>query len=395
MGTESVTVAPVSACSQDVILSIPVLPSALGRFGMVRRSKTVSSFVIRRMQGLAESFGVPLQDFLARTRVTAHELQDPAARVGRARYERVLALTASVASLAPDPEPDLLHLLGTELPLVAGAWLNAPTLRAALELYLASRPLLGESDQVQMRERDGVVRIEYIAEDMPGVADFQAKGNFLFLIPLIRNYDLGLPTRFSAELSGAGPRRDSGFESLLHGKCVRSQSTNVLQFESHSLDVPYPRHNPAVERILGQRLAAELANLKRQGSLSLAVERAVRTAALGPCALMPGSFLSQLCSELGMSRSTLHRKLHSEGTSFKQLSRKARLDEAVRLLTETEMPLGEISDRLGFRSQGSFTRFFRREALVSPLGARHSAEAVPVLQSSGRGEGNRPPPPST
>jgi AraC-like DNA-binding protein len=49
-----------------------------------------------------------------------------------------------------------------------------------------------------------------------------------------------------------------------------------------------------------------------------------------------------------------------------QLLHKLRLDEATRLLRETDLPLGEIALQTGWCDQSAFTRHFSRYAGMAP-----------------------------
>jgi AraC-like DNA-binding protein len=57
---------------------------------------------------------------------------------------------------------------------------------------------------------------------------------------------------------------------------------------------------------------------------------------------------------------TLQRRLHQEGTTFREIMEGLRAERGVALVVETELPLGEIAASLGFLDQAHFTRAFRR-----------------------------------
>lgn len=80
--------------------------------------------------------------------------------------------------------------------------------------------------------------------------------------------------------------------------------------------------------------------------------------------------LGQLRAELGITGWALHRRLAAEGFTFRNLLLKVKLEEARRLLEATSLSVGEVSERLGFDQQSSFTRFFRSEVGVAPRRCR-------------------------
>ena len=73
-----------------------------------------------------------------------------------------------------------------------------------------------------------------------------------------------------------------------------------------------------------------------------------------------------VCTRFAMSRWTLRRRLHCEAVDFRTLVAHARLGEARDLLLNTQLPIGEIGVRVGFRSTSAFTRFFTRELGAAP-----------------------------
>lgn len=63
---------------------------------------------------------------------------------------------------------------------------------------------------------------------------------------------------------------------------------------------------------------------------------------------------------LGISRSTLQRRLREEGTSYQTVLDDTRRDMAIRYLTKTNLRADEIAGVLAYRDANSFSRSFRR-----------------------------------
>lgn len=70
--------------------------------------------------------------------------------------------------------------------------------------------------------------------------------------------------------------------------------------------------------------------------------------------------LDQIARRLGMERRTLYRRLASEGASFSEILDLTRCAHAESLLTNSEPPLQNVSDQLGFSSLRAFDSWFRR-----------------------------------
>jgi AraC-like DNA-binding protein len=84
--------------------------------------------------------------------------------------------------------------------------------------------------------------------------------------------------------------------------------------------------------------------------------------------------LSILANQFGCSRSTLIAAFEkTNGESVMGYLSRLRIDSAKRLLTETDLSVGEISARCGFRDQGYFSKAFRHEEGASPSQYREEA----------------------
>ena len=77
----------------------------------------------------------------------------------------------------------------------------------------------------------------------------------------------------------------------------------------------------------------------------------------------------------GMSVRTLQRRLSESGTSFSAIESQSRHAVACRLLRETDAPISEISNRLGYAYPNHFARAFRKLGGVSPRAFRASLAA--------------------
>ena len=73
---------------------------------------------------------------------------------------------------------------------------------------------------------------------------------------------------------------------------------------------------------------------------------------------------------LGISRSTLQRRLREEGTSYQEVLDATRRDLAIRYLTKTTLRADEIANVLAYRDANSFSRSFRRWTGQAPVAFR-------------------------
>ena len=88
--------------------------------------------------------------------------------------------------------------------------------------------------------------------------------------------------------------------------------------------------------------------------------------------------LAELADELGLSPSrTGHLVRELFGTTFPRLVHSVKLREAARLLSSTDLTIGELALKVGFLDQNYFSRLFSRHFGMSPRKYRqqHPAEA--------------------
>ncbi|CAG2157917.1 HTH-type transcriptional regulator VirS [Cupriavidus yeoncheonensis] len=88
---------------------------------------------------------------------------------------------------------------------------------------------------------------------------------------------------------------------------------------------------------------------------------------------------TRLASLFAVHRFTLHRHLQDYDTSFAQLLDEEREALAGRLLSGTDMPLGDIAGVLGFKTQAGFNKAFLRWRGVSPGTLRAGQRRRPRL----------------
>ena len=79
-----------------------------------------------------------------------------------------------------------------------------------------------------------------------------------------------------------------------------------------------------------------------------------------------------LARELGMSRSTLHRRMKDAGLNLKELKDDERKKRAIALLADPDLSLSKIAMELGYKEQSSFYRAFTRWFDETPSESRQS-----------------------
>ncbi len=69
--------------------------------------------------------------------------------------------------------------------------------------------------------------------------------------------------------------------------------------------------------------------------------------------------VDKLAQHLGVSRATLHRQLSAEGEAFSSILQSVRRDVAQRLRSDSDRPLDDVAQMLGFSSASAFAHWYR------------------------------------
>jgi LacI family transcriptional regulator len=117
-------------------------------------------------------------------------------------------------------------------------------------------------------------------------------------------------------------------------------------------------------------LIRPLGVITRQSTDTLAItdENLVSALAFMNENLSTGIQIQDVARAAGIARRALEQRFaKSLGTSPAAYLTRARLDLVKKLLAETDMPVGDLSDRAGFCSPEYMTTVFRREFSITPL----------------------------
>jgi AraC-like DNA-binding protein len=111
-------------------------------------------------------------------------------------------------------------------------------------------------------------------------------------------------------------------------------------------------------------IASQLREKQRIGEGGFAgdrVQRVMRTLLATGCIGQ-----EEVARAFGMNRRTFARRLHEDGTTFRELLDTVRFDAARGLLRASAVSLEDVADRLGYADVTAFARAFRRWSGSSP-----------------------------
>lgn len=145
----------------------------------------------------------------------------------------------------------------------------------------------------------------------------------------------------------------------------------VLSFSRADATAPFLSQAQGLWQAMEQDLERQLAAQARTSDMtSKVVSALVAHLPLGRADVVT------VCAELGVSRSTLQRRLNDEATTFQKVLDTTRKDLALRYLTKSTLANEEISYLLAYSDPNSFFRSFRRWTGSSPSEVRKPADEI-------------------
>jgi AraC-like DNA-binding protein len=144
------------------------------------------------------------------------------------------------------------------------------------------------------------------------------------------------------------------------------QPVTQLVFDAKYLDLPLVAPDRAGLRLAREQCERALRDLGLDGGI---VER-VRSLVAGPQGVRT---LEEVAAQLRLSARTLKRRLAAQGVSYSELLERERCQRAQFLLRSSELPLLEITERLGYSTLPNFARAFRRWTGQTPAAYRRNA----------------------
>ncbi len=191
---------------------------------------------------------------------------------------------------------------------------------------------------------------------------------------------LGLGFRFAQEalkhfrLAYGSSQESWDISAQWHAKapnCILATLAQMIDWDNrYSTDAQLVQHRQvelllllAQEGLVGNILLGEHPSWKQRVSQLVIIDPA-----------RPWQF-KEVCSRLGVSESSLRRKLQLEKTNFRELLEEARLSHGLSLLLETTQPIGQIADAVGYQSQSRFGERFKRHFGMTPTDLRRTLVA--------------------
>ena len=150
------------------------------------------------------------------------------------------------------------------------------------------------------------------------------------------------------------PRSLGSHHALFGPRVDFNQAFNGIVCDARDLLAQLPRTDPDMARYARQYLDRALGH--QQAGHAHTVRQLVS-------ALLPGGrcTVDQVAQHLGVDRRTIHRRLLIEGETFSGVLRSVRREFALRQFTDSDRPVAEVAELLGFSAPSAFAHWFKAE----------------------------------
>lgn len=242
------------------------------------------------------------------------------------------------------------------------AALVAPNVTEGLRVFTTMQALGYAMLEYDILQEDGVATAfvaddQYVVSDLMEFAHERLLGSGPTFFRDMRQENL--PLRL-IESRLDRPAGWLGLEERWQSKIVYRAHRTCFHFAGGAGQLPLPLANP----LLAENYRKLCQNLLDTSPNHSGIVKSVYQLLMQPKTDFPSSI--EAAKTLNLSDRSLHRRLSEAGTSYQQVLDNVRLRRARELLDNSDLPMSEISDRLGFSEMASFSRFFRRVSGLPP-----------------------------
>lgn len=336
------------------------------------------------MVDLARDHGLSAQSALQDTGLTAVLLDDPRTQI-TARQE--FAVVANVVAALGSPDG-----LGVEAGLrfdlpsygtFAFAMMSATTVRSAVDLVLGSLRLTFAFSTVSRRPGQQETRFIFDAADIPVSLRRFAVERDIAGVRCLQREIFPDPPPLAVHFGFPPPGPIGRYEEAFGARPVFDAPESAIVADNELLELPLPPANQRIQQLAMAQCAALLDHRRNRAGMSRQVRDLVTASIADP------PDLHAVAARLNLSDRTLRQRLAAEGTTFRALLEEIREGLAEEFLAN-ELPVAEVSRRLGYQEVSSFSQAFRRWKGVSPRAYRAlTTSARSMTDSESQREGRR------
>ena len=244
---------------------------------------------------------------------------------------------------------------------------SAPTVRDGLQAIESFSPLHAAQIYAELRTNlQGAELMMHFVEDLGPVGRFHAESGLLLLQSYVEMIGGAPLVDGEVRMHFDRPAYADKYLGLFHSPVSFGWPATSMQIPRHWLDQPSPYYHAELWQQSQVNLEARLREFGAAvgDGYSGYVRSCLRASEL------PLPDLSAISARLNISNRTLNRRLHNEGSSFRELRNGVLREWAERYLDESDYSVEAIAATLGYGDVSNFRRAFRSWTGVSPGGYR-------------------------
>lgn len=321
----------------------------------------ISSQIARNISDHLDKDGIDYSDILLNLKIKAWQLAD---------YDEMIPLRSFVAFfeeaaiLAGESHFGLKAARSEtkdSLGPLSFLFLSAPTLAIAFEgftnyLYAMQQ---GTSHRIMVKKNHAIIEYQ-IMDDNISPRRQDSEYSIAATLKLVRNY-LGCPVK-PIEIHFEHSRIGSYnyYKEYFNCDVLFDQATNRILFPEDLLN----KGSPQMSSRLYPIIADHLRSFNPVRDNATCVDQILQI--LTPARLENPPNVDSIAATLGLSPSTLLRRLREEETGYRELLMNRRMEVAARLLREANISISEISFAVGYSENASFSRAFKKHYHTTP-----------------------------
>ena len=161
------------------------------------------------------------------------------------------------------------------------------------------------------------------------------------------------------------PQFSDEFSLMFPCRHAFSQKNNMVVFNRRLLNLPIKQDSETLTTFLHNAPESLITQFRADDSLTAQIKRLLLHRN-GMATELENLSFDLAAEELKIATHTLRRRLKEEGISFQEIKDSLRRDQAVVLLSKTNLTIQDIASRLGFSEPAAFNRAFKKWTGYTP-----------------------------
>jgi len=326
----------------------------------MRVSKTTSAVAIIALFDLILDHGMPVDTLEKKTGICRRKMDDPDARITMTQFLKLWQIAEDV-SKDPAIGLNLRKKYGTgTMHFVVMLALNSPNLLEALEAWMRYDMLICDNYQNEISKEKDHYCITYTNISPKHENRWIPEHHMSIALEYGRQMSQNNFSPIQIMFRHADPGYAEVYEKIFRCPVLFNQKENRILFRKQDLEMPIIGRDPYLQAILKKHADLSIESLSRRMSFKNGVQEFIIKN------LHKRIVDIQSASDvMNMDRSTLHRHLKKEATTFRHLLTQTRKELAQKYLVQG-LSITQTGYLLGFSDPSTFQRAFKRWTGKSP-----------------------------